>query len=267
MRPRGHRPAGTVQRGGRAGPAAHGRGDSPPRPRRLRARARRGRGPRRRAARDLRHPARLAAVRGGSRRRHPRLQRRGLQPPGAARRARAARRHVRDDVRHGGRAAAARARGPPGPRSPERPVRVRLVAAGAPATDARPRPLRRAPAALLTPRRRQPRVRLGGEGALRVRRGRGRAGSRGDRRGLHALGPARSADGVSRRPPGPARRPRRVGARADRRGAPLVEPGVPPRRRPAAPTSRSFFATACGCGCARTSRSARTSPAGSTRAS
>ena len=52
-----------------------------PRPGRVRARARRRRRPGRHPARDLRHPARLAAARVRSRRQRAGLQRRGLQPP------------------------------------------------------------------------------------------------------------------------------------------------------------------------------------------
>ena len=139
----------------------------------------------------------------------------------------AARGDVRDPQRHRGGPAAARARRPR-----RRSTRLngqfalRLVAArGAPA-DPGPRPLRRPAAALLAARRRHARLRLGGQGAVRLRRGRRRARPGGDRRRVHALGPAGAADRVRGRAPGAAGRPGRLGARRDRRRAALVGPRV-----------------------------------------
>ena len=186
--------------------------------------------------------------------RSARLQRRGLQPPRAARRARRTRRGVRDHDRHRGRAAAARARRPRRARPLQRPVRVRLVAARAPAPDAGARPLRRAPAPLRAARRRDARLRLRGEGAVRlgeVRPAPDLAGSTtssplwGPRpprtafRGVHQLPPGglvvweRGAvvpSGAGGRPPS---------ARPTAAGEPA---GAPARQRPPAPAGRR----ACG---------------------
>ena len=200
--------------------------DPPPRPGRLWDRPRAGRRARVVTARHLRPPARVAAPGGLARRRHPRVQRRGLQPSRVARRAGSSRRALRHDVRHRGRVAPARARRRRSARPAQRAVRDRLVAARAAPADARPRPLRRAAPLLRPCRRRDARIRLRGEGAVRIRRGRRRAGHPRRRRGLHPLGPARAADGVRRDQPSPARRSRRLGARAHRRGADVVDAGV-----------------------------------------
>ena len=106
-------------------------GHPPPRPGRLRARPRRRGRPGLDPAGHLRHPPRLAAVRVRSRRKPAGLQRRGLQPPGAAGRAERARGELHDHLRHRGRAADAGARGRRVARPVQRAVRVRLVAAAA----------------------------------------------------------------------------------------------------------------------------------------
>ncbi len=115
----------------RAGAAADGRSDPAPRPGRVRARARRRCRPGGHPARDLRHPTRLATPRIGSRGQRARLQRRGLQPPRAACGAERERRELRDDLRHRGRPAPAGTPRRGRARAAQRPVRARLVAAGA----------------------------------------------------------------------------------------------------------------------------------------
>ena len=135
-------------------------------------------------------------------------------------------RELLDDLRHRGRAADAGARGRRVARPVQRPVRVRLVAAGPAALDAGPGSLRRAPALLRAGGRWHPGLRLRGQGALRLGGGDPSTRSRRNRRGVHALGPTAAAHGVSRRQAGAARRAGRLGARKDRRGAPMVGPRV-----------------------------------------
>ena len=155
-------------------------------------------------------------------------------------------------------------------RPPQRPVRARLVEPAAAPADAGARPLRRAPAALRAARRRQDRLRLGGQGAVRLRRGRRAAPDlAGSTRSSRSGGRAPPRTRVRRRRQLPPGRPARLGARRDRRrsgGGGSRDYGdaepAPPRRARA-----SCCATASGCACAPTCRSAPTSPAASTRAS
>src|SRR4051794_23817228 len=78
---------------------------------------------------------------------------------------------LRDGVGHRGAAAAARARRPrrAGPR--QRRLRLRVLGGRPAPAYARPRPLRRAPAPLRGAPRRRAGLRLGGQGAVRLRRG------------------------------------------------------------------------------------------------
>ena len=136
------------------------------------------------------------------------------------------RRELRDDLRHRGRPAAAGARRPGRARAAQRPVRVRLVAAGAAPADAGPGPLRGASAPLRAARRRH-----AWSSAPRPRRCSppARSSAAPDLAGIDEVftlwGPAAAADGVSRastssRPGGLI-----VWERGkDRRGPHLVEP-------------------------------------------
>ena len=115
------------------------------------------------------------------------------------------RRDVRDHQRHRGRSAAARAGGPRRARPVQRPVRVRVVAARATPAHAGARPVRRPPASLRLLDDGTPRVRVGGQGPVRLRRGErpapiSRASTRYSRSG--ARGPADRLRGVDQLPPG-----------------------------------------------------------------
>ena len=251
----------------RAGTPPHGGSDRPPWPRRVRTRTRRGCGPRLGAARDLRHPPRLAAVRGFGR--------------------------AEACSSTTARSTTTRSCGPSLPRAEtpsRRPVTPRSCCDCWSATGVRALERLNGQFAFAwwQPERRRltlVRDRFGvrplyyallGDGTLvfgseakalfasgEVDRG---ARSRRNRRGLHALGPARAADDVSRRQPGEAGRARRLGARPDRRRADVVEPRSTTSTESPTPISRSSCATACGCACAPTSRWAPISRAGSTRA-
>ncbi len=225
VRDRGHRAAGGRAAGRRERAAADGARDPPSRARTASGwRSTRGAGlvSTRLAIFDL--PGGWQPIEAAAGRRPARLQRRGLQPP-----------ELRDELEARGeslRDHAATPRSCCGCSSARAwSALERLNGQFAFAwwqperapPDAGPRPLRRAPAPLRAARRRHARLRVRGEGAVRLGRGRRRARtspasttcSRSGGRGLREP-PSR---GVSQLPPG---RPAGLGARADRRAAPVV---------------------------------------------
>ena len=222
------------------------------------------------AAGDLRPAVRLAADATGADGDAARLQRRGLQPPGAARELARAGSAFETDQRHRGRAArCSSARGSPRSTASTASSRSRWWEPGAAPADARARPLRRAPAALraaattaasCSARRR----RRCSPPARCAPRPTSRASTTSSRSGAPRA-PRTAFRGVAQLPPG--------GLLVWERGR-IVERaagGGPPeyrarRREPADGAATTCCATACACGCARTCRSAPTSPAGWTRA-
>ena len=147
---------------------AHARRHRAPRPRRLRGAHRPGGRPRASPAEHHRRGRRRAAdVRRGQPGRD-RLQRRGLQPPGAQGRARGTGARLPHAVRHRDRAQAVRDRWTRSAEAAARDVRLRDLGRAHAVAAARAGPLRRQ-AALLSPRgRRHARLRFGDQSAARV---------------------------------------------------------------------------------------------------